>query len=158
MIGRSDFLVLHFFPTTIPMFVDFLHSQKRVCSDLSFNELEKISEEALSCSLKGLELLFLRFTAMEFEHISLQSPKLWFPFWNWRSIDPFHACRDTAKCLIYWKKKLTIKFVTSKLVKLAIFNVLALKLAKKLIFKSRQLYKEMYGGRALHALRASLSC
>ena len=32
------------------------------------------------------------------------------------AIDPFHAWRDTAKCLIYWKKEFTIKFVTSKLV------------------------------------------
>ena len=51
-----------------------------------------------------------------------------------------------ATYLIYRKKEFTIKFAIFKLVKLPIFNVLSLKLAKKLIFKSRQFYKEMLVG------------
>ena len=56
--------------------------------------------------------------------------------------------------MIYWKKEFTIKFVTSILVKLSIFNGLAPKLEYKLLFRSGQLYKEMYGGRALQAHQA----
>ena len=56
------------------------------------------------------------------------------------------------------KRNLLSNLSHYKLEKLPIFNVLAPKLAKKLFFKPRQFYKEMYGGRALDALRASLLC